>query len=166
MKKYHPLASTVNCFPKRKPRALQGLWPRPRQTGYTPCPCCHCRRKQLSSSSSWPTCFCVQPSLPLSCAQKEMEPRRWQRRCYSCWTSNGQGFGCQQPMCGNSIGLRSLLLRWQLSSAVWCALTALCRAGFFWLAGFPEQSAHECFAGLSGKEWIGHGTLPLLLGFS
>ncbi len=35
-----------------------------------------------------------------------------------------------------------------------------------WPARFLEQSAHECFAGLSGKEWIGHCTLLLLQGFS
>ncbi len=44
--------------------------------------------------------------------------------------------------------------------------SALCGACFRWLAGFLEQSAHKCFTGLSGKEWMGHGTLPLLLGFS
>jgi hypothetical protein len=36
-----------------------------------------------------------------------------------------------------------------------CSVVCIDRAlgaGFFWLAGFLEQLAHECFAGLSGKE--------------
>ncbi len=98
--KYHPLVHTVNCFPKQKPRALQGLWPRPRQTGRMPCPCHHCWRKQWSSSYSWLTCCCVWSSLPLSCTQGEEELWRLQRHCCSCWTSNGQDFGHRQPLCG------------------------------------------------------------------
>ncbi len=122
IKKYCPLAHTINQSPKKKPRALQGLWQRPRWTGRTPYPCRHHWRKlQWSSFSSWLAYLCVWLSLLLSSTQGEEEPRRWQRHCQSCWTSNGQDFGCWQPPC-NQTPLHCSCRHWGSDSCSWCGV--------------------------------------------